>query len=201
MSIILFITRCWCHFNYFTLSPPLRGVFFPPFNKFRLLMEERENTVREMRKKDMKVTTIDSVDPLEFSVRLNKKNWKIYLVGTPFLLRHRTNSFGLVTCTVTPVKTVEYRGSDYFLVIIGKCCTFTVYRRWSSPTWSGCQSFLKTKWNLVFYETIKGELKKRLIYDCRCDERRKDQVERSTVHTLMDTRVRFRIQNNLTTLY
>jgi hypothetical protein len=92
-------------------------------------MEERENTVREMRKKDMKVTTIDSVDPLEFSVRLNKKNWKIYLVGTPFLLRHRTNSFGLVTCTVTPVKTVEYRGSDYFLVIIGKCCTFTVYRR------------------------------------------------------------------------
>ena len=36
-------------------------------------MEERENTVREERKKEMEVTTIDSVDPREFSVRLNKK--------------------------------------------------------------------------------------------------------------------------------
>jgi hypothetical protein len=36
-------------------------------------MEKRENTVREERKKEMEVTTIDSVDPREFSVRLNKK--------------------------------------------------------------------------------------------------------------------------------
>jgi hypothetical protein len=32
----------------------------------------------------------------------------------------------------------------------------------------------------VYYETIKKELNKRLICECRCDERLKDKVERST---------------------
>ena len=33
---------------------------------------------------------------------------------------------------------------------------------------------------VVYYETIKRELYKRLIYECRCDERLKAQVEGST---------------------
>ncbi len=33
---------------------------------------------------------------------------------------------------------------------------------------------------LVYYETIKQELNKRLLCDCRCDERRKTKDERST---------------------
>ncbi len=33
---------------------------------------------------------------------------------------------------------------------------------------------------VVYYETIKGELNKKLIYECRCDERLKHKTERST---------------------
>ena len=33
---------------------------------------------------------------------------------------------------------------------------------------------------IVCYETIKRELNKRLIYECRCDERLKPKAERST---------------------
>ena len=33
---------------------------------------------------------------------------------------------------------------------------------------------------VVYYETIKRELKKRLIHECRCDERLKAKAERST---------------------
>ncbi len=32
----------------------------------------------------------------------------------------------------------------------------------------------------VYYESIKRELKTRLIYECRCDERLKTKVEEST---------------------
>ena len=32
----------------------------------------------------------------------------------------------------------------------------------------------------VYYETIKREIKRRPIYDCRCDERLKTKAERST---------------------
>ncbi len=32
----------------------------------------------------------------------------------------------------------------------------------------------------IYYETIKQELDKRLIFECRCDERLKVQVEGST---------------------
>jgi hypothetical protein len=37
-----------------------------------------------------------------------------------------------------------------------------------------CEQFV------VYYETIRRELNKGLIYECRCDERRKSKVERST---------------------
>ncbi len=33
---------------------------------------------------------------------------------------------------------------------------------------------------VVFYETIKGDLNKRLTYECRCDARLKAKAERST---------------------
>jgi hypothetical protein len=33
---------------------------------------------------------------------------------------------------------------------------------------------------IVYYETIKREINTRLIYECRCDERLKAKVERST---------------------
>ena len=33
--------------------------------------------------------------------------------------------------------------------------------------------------NVVYYETIKGKLKRRLIYECRCDERLKAKTEGS----------------------
>jgi hypothetical protein len=33
---------------------------------------------------------------------------------------------------------------------------------------------------LVYYESIKRELNKRLLYECQCDERLKDKVEGST---------------------
>ena len=33
---------------------------------------------------------------------------------------------------------------------------------------------------IVYYETIKRELNRRLIYECRCDERLTDKVEGST---------------------
>jgi len=92
-------------------------------------LEERENTVREERKKEMEVTTIDSVDPREFSVRLNKKKLENLPRGNTLIIETPNELVRQVTCTVTPVKTVEYRGSDYFLEIIGKCCMFTVYRR------------------------------------------------------------------------
>ncbi len=36
---------------------------------------------------------------------------------------------------------------------------------------------------VVYYETINRELNKRLIYECRCDERLKTKVERSTCLT------------------
>ena len=36
---------------------------------------------------------------------------------------------------------------------------------------------------VVYYETIKRELNKRLIYECRCDERLKDTGEGSTCLT------------------
>ncbi len=36
---------------------------------------------------------------------------------------------------------------------------------------------------VVYYETINRELNKRLIYECRCDERLKIKVERSTCLT------------------
>ena len=36
------------------------------------------------------------------------------------------------------------------------------------------------RWSVVYYETIKRKLNKRLIYECRCDTRLKDNVERST---------------------
>ncbi len=32
---------------------------------------------------------------------------------------------------------------------------------------------------VVYYDTIKEELNRRLIYECRCDERLKDKAERS----------------------
>ena len=35
-------------------------------------------------------------------------------------------------------------------------------------------------WFIVYYETIKRELNKRLIYECRCDERRINKTERCT---------------------
>ncbi len=41
---------------------------------------------------------------------------------------------------------------------------------------------------VVYYVTIKRELNKRLIYECRCDERRKDKDERST----LDPKLSFR---------
>jgi hypothetical protein len=34
---------------------------------------------------------------------------------------------------------------------------------------------------VVYHETIKRDLMKRLIYECRCDERLKSKVERSTL--------------------
>jgi hypothetical protein len=36
---------------------------------------------------------------------------------------------------------------------------------------------------VVYYETIKRELNKRLIYECRCDERLKPKTEGSTCLT------------------
>jgi hypothetical protein len=36
---------------------------------------------------------------------------------------------------------------------------------------------------VVYYETIKRELNKRLIYECRCDSRLKVKDEGSTCHT------------------
>jgi hypothetical protein len=33
---------------------------------------------------------------------------------------------------------------------------------------------------MIYYETIKREINKSLIYECRCDERLKTNVERST---------------------
>ena len=33
---------------------------------------------------------------------------------------------------------------------------------------------------VVYYESIKRELNRRLIYECRCDERLKEEAERST---------------------
>ncbi len=34
--------------------------------------------------------------------------------------------------------------------------------------------------DVVYYETINREVNKRLLYECRCDERRNHKVERST---------------------
>ena len=34
--------------------------------------------------------------------------------------------------------------------------------------------------SIVYYESIKRELKTKLIYECRCDERLKTKVEEST---------------------
>ena len=36
------------------------------------------------------------------------------------------------------------------------------------------------KFVIVYYESIKRELKTKLIYECRCDERLKTKVEEST---------------------
>jgi ABC-type transporter Mla MlaB component len=137
-------------------TPPF-GEFFFSFNKFRLL-EERENTVREERKKEMEVTVIDSVDPSVFSVRLNTKK----LGNLP-----RRNT--LITGTPNELVRLSHL---YFLEIIGKCCTFTVYRRWSSPTWSGCQSFLKTKWNLGWQTTSNHPLERQSTYYLTVDVRK-----------------------------
>jgi hypothetical protein len=38
---------------------------------------------------------------------------------------------------------------------------------------------LKTR-KFVYYESIKGEINKRLIFECRCDARLKDKDEGST---------------------
>ena len=43
-----------------------------------------------------------------------------------------------------------------------------------------CDERLKDKAFVVYYESIKRELKKRLIFDCRCDTRRKAKSEGST---------------------
>ncbi len=48
------------------------------------------------------------------------------------------------------------------------CCVS--FSRIVTPVWCG----------LVFYETIKRKLKRRLIYECRCDERLKTKAEGST---------------------
>ena len=40
----------------------------------------------------------------------------------------------------------------------------------------GCTFFEE----VVYYESIKRELKTKLIYECRCDERLKTKVEEST---------------------
>ncbi len=42
---------------------------------------------------------------------------------------------------------------------------------------------------IVYYESIKGDLKRRLIYEYRCDERLKTKKEEST--RLADTSVKF----------
>ncbi len=44
---------------------------------------------------------------------------------------------------------------------------------------------LKTKIIVVYYESIKREVKRRLIYEYRCDERQKTKKEESTL--LVDT--------------
>ena len=36
------------------------------------------------------------------------------------------------------------------------------------------------KWKVVYYESIKREIKTEPIYECRCDERLKSRVEEST---------------------
>jgi hypothetical protein len=41
-------------------------------------------------------------------------------------------------------------------------------------------TFVTRGLDVVYYEMINRELNKRLLYECRCDERRKDKVERST---------------------
>ena len=53
---------------------------------------------------------------------------------------------------------------------VGVCmlCTY-VSEEWGNITYL-----------VVYYETIKRELNKRLIYECRCDERLNTKVERST---------------------
>ena len=44
-------------------------------------------------------------------------------------------------------------------------------------------SVVMLKMFVVYYESIKQELKTRPIYECRCDERLKTQVEESTCLT------------------
>ncbi len=39
------------------------------------------------------------------------------------------------------------------------------------------------RFSMVYHETIKQELNKRPMYECRCDERRKGKAERSTRFT------------------
>jgi hypothetical protein len=43
-----------------------------------------------------------------------------------------------------------------------------------------CSKKKKKEENVVYYESIKRELKTRPIYDCRCDERLKTKAETST---------------------
>ncbi len=55
--------------------------------------------------------------------------------------------------------------------------------------------------SLVYYETIKRERNKRLIRECRCDERLKGKVERSTRPTytvLHGGQERLKIKTRLT---
>ncbi len=43
-----------------------------------------------------------------------------------------------------------------------------------------CHGVSQNENHAVYYETIKREVKKRLTYECRCDERLKVKAERST---------------------
>ncbi len=56
-----------------------------------------------------------------------------------------------------------------------RCEENTVRRKWKSP-----QLVLYNIFDLFYYESRKRELKRKPLYECRCDERLKSKSEKST---------------------
>jgi hypothetical protein len=53
-------------------------------------------------------------------------------------------------------------------------------RKWNTPRSCSATELLKKTKNYRYYESIKRELKRRLIHEYRCDERLKTKTEEST---------------------